>query len=73
MTKLLAGVALGALLAAGGLYTYHSMHEAREHGSEAVHTQTAAPAAGSVEDAASFLAETEAEIADFGEFAAHTA
>ena len=78
MTKLLGGVALGAILAAGGLFTYHSMHEAREHGGEArheqaTHTETAAPEPGTVEDAAAFLAATETEIGDFGEFAAHTA
>ena len=78
MTKLLGGVALGAILAAGGLFTYHSMHEAREHGGEArheesTHAETAAPEAGTVEDAAAFLAATETEIGDFGEFAAHTA
>lgn len=78
MTKLLGGVALGAILAAGGLFTYHSMHEAREHGGDArhenaAHTETAAPEAGTVEDAAAFLAATETEIGDFGEFASHTA
>ncbi|WP_417470823.1 M2 family metallopeptidase [Maricaulis sp.] len=82
MTKLLTGVAVGALLAAGGLYTYHNMHESRAHGGETMHdihqdtapaTQADQAAPGSVEDAAQFLAETEAEIGDFGEFAAHTA
>ncbi|WP_417491627.1 M2 family metallopeptidase [Maricaulis sp.] len=82
MTKLLTGVAVGALLAAGGLYTYHNMHESRAHGGETMHdihqdtapaTQADPAAPGTVEDAAQFLAETEAEIGDFGEFAAHTA
>ena len=73
MTKLLAGVAFGALLAAGGVYAYGSMQENGEPSGETTQTESAAPAAGTVEDAAAFLAATEAEIADFGEFAAHTA
>ncbi|MGK0266783.1 MAG: peptidyl-dipeptidase A, partial [Maricaulis sp.] len=73
MTKLLAGVAVGALLAAGGFYAYQNMQESRVPGGEPVQTETAPLAAGTVEDAASFLATTEAEIGDFGEFAAHTA
>ena len=73
MTKLLAGVAVGALLAAGGLYAYNNMQENRDSGGETILTETAPLAAGSVEDAAAFLAATEAEIGDFGEFAAHTA
>ncbi|SDL93423.1 M2 family metallopeptidase [Maricaulis salignorans] len=73
MTKLLAGVAVGALLAAGGYYAYGNSQDGAVTADETVMTETAPVAAGSVEDAASFLAETEAEIADFGEFAAHTA
>lgn len=73
MTKLLAGVAVGALLAAGGYYAYGNMQDDQGVGEEIVVTETAAPAPGSVEDAAAFLAATEAEIGDFSEFAAHTA
>ena len=72
MTKLLAGVAAGALLAAGGIYAYNGMNGTG--GTVAVsETPDAAPAELTVADAAAFLAETEAEIGDFGEFAAHTA
>ncbi|WP_417489490.1 M2 family metallopeptidase [Maricaulis sp.] len=73
MTKLLAGVAVGALLAAGGYFAYANTQQDTVTADESVMTDTAPVAAGSVDDAAEFLAETEAEIADFGEFAAHTA
>ncbi|WP_417476188.1 M2 family metallopeptidase [Maricaulis sp.] len=73
MTKLLAGVAVGALLAAGGYFAYANTQQDTVTADESVITDTAPVAAGSVDDAAEFLAETEAEIADFGEFAAHTA
>ena len=71
MNKLLVGVAAGALLAAGGMYVYHTnyadydVHEAH-HG-----TPNQGPA--TIEDARTFLAETEAELTEFGEFAARTA
>ena len=73
MTKLLAGVAVGALLAAGGYFAYANTQQDTVTADESVMTDPAPVAAGSVDDAAEFLAETEAEIADFGEFAAHTA
>jgi len=73
MTKLLAGVAFGALLAAGGYYAYGNMQDDQGVSDEAVISEPAAPAAGSIADAATFLEATEAEIGDFGEFAAHTA
>ena len=70
MSKLLSGVAIGALLTAGGVYAYHN-HIAGDQGG--AQTAPAATAPISLADAQDFLDDAETELREFGEYGARIA
>ncbi|WP_300541589.1 M2 family metallopeptidase [Maricaulis sp.] len=73
MKALLGGVAIGALLVAGGLYVYKGMDSGTDVGNPAAGTDAAVTSEPTVDDAEQFLADAETELREFSEFGARTA
>ena len=82
MRALLGGVAIGAILAGAGVYYFGPGFGSVPNASEQADSGTGSSASGAggaetgdvtVADAEAFLAETEAEMREFGEFASRTA
>lgn len=82
MRALLGGVAIGAILAGAGVYYFAPGFGSVPEASEQAESETGSAASGAgsadagdvtIADAEAFLAETEAEMREFGEFASRTA
>jgi peptidyl-dipeptidase A len=74
MDKLLMGVAAGALLAGGGMYVFTSGSSDEPAGQVDTATTESMPSGeATLAEAEAFMATTEAELAEFGEFGARTA